>query len=214
MSKTASQIRAVIVGAGFAGLRAARRLGRAGLQVTLVDKNNFHLFQPLLYQVATTGLNPSEISSVVRSNFSGQENVSVIKAEVSGLERERRVLLCNDGSLQLPYDYLILSAGGRTSYFGNEGWAQLAPGLKTLDDAAAIRNRFLENFEKAELCQDKSEIPRLTTVAIIGGGPTGVELAGSFAELRGQVLRRDFRCFDPAQARVVLIEGGPTLLNG
>lgn len=215
MSNRADDIRVVIVGAGFAGLKAARRLARrADLQVTLIDKNNFHLFQPLLYQVATTGLNPSEISSVVRGNFSHDRNVRVIKARVSGLDRGCKTLRCNDGDLEVHYDYLILCAGGKTAYFGNERWSELAPGLKTLQDATAIRNRFLENFEKAELCNDKAAIPRLTTTVIIGGGPTGVELAGSFAELRGQVLRRDFRCFDPSQARVVLLEGGSTLLNG
>lgn len=206
--------RVVIVGAGFAGLRAAHRLARAGAQVTLIDRNNYHLFQPLLYQVATTGLNPSEITSVVRGNFSKFKNVRVVKAELSGVDRESRVVACNDGALEYPYDYLILCAGGKTGYFGNDHWAAVAPGLKTLDDAAAIRNRFLENFEKAEISTDPDEICRLTSVVIIGGGPTGVELAGSFAELRGEVLARDFRSFNPADAKVTLLEGGPSLLTG
>jgi NADH dehydrogenase len=209
-----SEARVVIVGAGFAGLRAAHRLARAGAQVTLIDRNNFHLFQPLLYQVATSGLNPSEIASTVRGNFSGLKNVRVVKAELSGLDRQGRRALCNEGALEFPYDYLILCVGGKTSYFGNDHWADLAPGLKTLDDATAIRNRFLENFEKAELENDPEEIRRLTSVVIIGGGPTGVELAGSFAELRGQVLNQDFRGFDPASSSVTLLEGGPTLLAG
>ncbi len=214
MSTNKKATRVVIVGAGFAGLRAAYRLARAGLQVTLIDRNNYHLFQPLLYQVATTGLNPSEISSVIRGNFSKFQNLRVIKGSLTGVDRENKVAKCADIGMDLPYDYLILCAGGRTSYFGNDHWAALAPGLKTLDDAAGIRNRFLESFERAELSTEPDEIQRLTTVVIIGGGPTGVELAGSFAELRSQVLARDFRGFDPSKARVILLEGGPTLLNG
>lgn len=206
--------RVVIVGAGFAGLRAAHRLAKAGAQVTVIDRNNYHLFQPLLYQVATTGLNPSEITSVVRGNFSKFPNVRVVKAELSGVDKAARKVFCNNAKLEYAYDYLILCAGGKTGYFGNDQWAAVAPGLKTLDDATAIRNRFLENFEKAELSTDPEEIRRLTSVVIIGGGPTGVELAGSFAELRGQVLAQDFRSFNPAEATVTLLEGGPTLLTG
>lgn len=213
MSK-ASQTRVVIVGAGFAGLRAAHRLAKAGAQVTLIDRNNYHLFQPLLYQVATTGLNPSEITSTVRGNFSDFKNVRVVKAELTDVCKETKSVICQEGKLQFPYDYLILCAGGKTGYFGNDHWATVAPGLKTLDDAAAIRNRFLENFERAELETNPEEIRRLTSVVIIGGGPTGVELAGSFAELRGQVLAKDFRGFDPAASTVTLVEGGPTLLVG
>lgn len=208
------ETRVVIVGAGFAGMRAADRLARAGAQVTLIDRNNYHLFQPLLYQVATTGLNPSEITSVVRGNFSKFRNVKVIKAELSGVNRETRTVICDQGAQEYPYDYLILCAGGKTGYFGNDHWADVAPGLKTLDDAAMIRNRFLENFERAELSTDPEEIRRLTSVVLIGGGPTGVELAGSFAELRSQVLARDFRGFDPKSATVTLLEGSPTLLAG
>ena len=204
----------VIVGAGFAGLRAAHHLAKAGQRVTLLDRNNYHLFQPLLYQVATTGLNPSEISSTVRGNFSRYKNLRVIKAELTGINRLSKTIACNGGELELDYDYLILCAGGKTSYFGNDHWAKYAPGLKTLDDAAEIRNRYLENFERAELCTRPEEVQHLTSVVIIGAGPTGVELAGSFAELRGQVLAKDFRGFEPSQARVVLLEGGPTLLNG
>ncbi len=189
-------------------------LARAGAQVTLIDRNNYHLFQPLLYQVATTGLNPSEITSVIRGNFSKFKNVRVIKAALSSVDREARVAYCDEGRLEYPYDYLILCAGGKTGYFGNDHWSAVAPGLKTLDDAAAIRNRFLENFEKAELSTDPEEIRRLTSVVIIGGGPTGVELAGSFAELRGEVLAKDFRGFNPADATVTLLEGGPSLLAG
>ncbi len=212
--KNIKNTRVVIVGAGFAGMRAADRLARAGAQVTIIDKNNYHLFQPLLYQVATTGLNPSEITSVVRGNFSKFRNVKVHKAELSGVDRQNHKVLCNEGAQEYPYDYLILCAGGKTGYFGNDHWSAVAPGLKTLDDAAMIRNRFLENFEKAELSTDPEEIRRLTSVVLIGGGPTGVELAGSFAELRSQVLARDFRGFDPKNATVTLLEGSPTLLAG
>ena len=183
-----SENRVVIVGAGFAGLRATDRLARAGAQVTLIDRTNYHLFQPLLYQVATTGLNPSEISSTVRGNFTRYKNVRVVKAEMSGVDRAAKKVFCNDGALEFPYDYMILCAGGKTGYFGNDHWAGVAPGLKTLDDATAIRNRFLDNFERAELATDPEEIKRLTSVVIIGGGPTGVELAGAFAELRSKVL--------------------------
>lgn len=214
MSNIDKATRVVIVGAGFAGLRAAYRLARAGLKITLIDRNNYHLFQPLLYQVATTGLNPSEISSVIRGNFSKFQNLKVIKGSLSGVDRDKKIVRCDDIGMEFPYDTLILCAGGRTSYFGNDHWSEIAPGLKTLDDAAGIRNRFLENFERAELATDPEEIQRLTSVVIIGGGPTGVELAGSFAELRSQVISKDFRSFDPSKARVILLEGGPTLLNG
>lgn len=209
-----SEARVVVVGAGFAGLRATDRLARAGAQVTLIDRTNYHLFQPLLYQVATTGLNPSEISSTVRGNFTRFKNVRVVKAEVSGVDRAAKKVFCNDGALEFPYDYMILCAGGKTGYFGNDHWAGVAPGLKTLDDATAIRNRFLDNFERAELETDPEEIKRLTSVVIIGGGPTGVELAGAFAELRSKVLDKDFRGFDPAKTAVTLLEGGPSLLVG
>lgn len=202
------------MGAGFAGLAAAQRLARSKVSVTLIDRHNYHLFQPLLYQVATSGLNPSEITSNVRGNFGRYPNVRVIKASVTGVDRAQRQVICDDGALSFPYDDLILCAGGRTSYFGNDHWAEIAPGLKSLDDATAIRNRFLNNFERAELTEDREEICRLTSVVIIGGGPTGVELAGSFAELRSKVFKRDFRGFDPSRSKVTLLEGGPSLLAG
>lgn len=204
----------LIIGAGFAGLAVAHRLRKAPVRVTLVDKNNYHLFQPLLYQVATSGLNPSEISAVVRSTFRKRKNIRVLKAELSALDREKKTATFDEGRFELEYDYLVLCAGGKTCYFGNDHWELRAPGLKSLDDAVTIRNRILESFEQAEQCDDSAEAERLTTMVIIGGGPTGVELAGAFAELRSKVLHQDFRKFDPKKARVILVEGGSQLLNG
>lgn len=204
----------LVIGAGFAGLAVAQKLRKAKVRVTLVDRNNYHLFQPLLYQVATSGLNPSEISAVVRSNFRKRKNVRVLKAELSGLDRAKKEATFNDGEFTMEYDYLVLCAGGKTCYFGNDQWEERAPGLKSLDDAVTIRNRLLESYELAEQCDDPAEVERLTTMVVIGGGPTGVELAGSFAELRSKVLHQDFRNFNPKKARVILMEGGDTLLNG
>lgn len=212
MSK--EQPHVLVIGAGFAGLAVAHRLRKAPVRVTLVDKNNYHLFQPLLYQVATSGLNPSEISAVVRSNFRKRKNIRVLKAEMSELDREKKVATFDHGKFELEYDFLVLCAGGKTCYFGNDQWEVRAPGLKSLDDAVTIRNRLLESYEQAEQCDDPEEVERLTTMVIIGGGPTGVELAGAFAELRSKVLNQDFRSFDPKKARVILVEGGPQLLNG
>ena len=204
----------LIIGAGFAGLQAAQTLARKKVDVTLVDRNNYHLFQPLLYQVASTGLNPSEISSVVRASFRRRANVRVLKASLTGLDKETRTATFNDGEFDLDYDYLILGLGGKTSYFGNDHWEELAPGLKSLPDAVTIRNRFLESLEKAEQLDEPDEQERLTSVVVIGGGPTGVELAGSFAELRTKVLSKDFNHFDPRRVKVTLVEGGPALLGG
>ena len=212
MSKEKPEI--LIVGAGFAGLQAAQTLSKSNVHVTLVDKNNYPLFQPLLYQVASTGLNPSEISAIVRSNFRHRPNVKVLKATMTGLDKEHRKVQFNRGELELEYDYLVLCLGGKTCYFGNDQWADAAPGLKSLDDAVSIRNRLLDSLEKAELLGDEAQIEELTSVVVIGGGPTGVELAGAFAELRSKVLSRDFNRFDPRKVKVTLVEGGPALLNG
>ena len=182
--------------------------------MTIVDRNNYHLFQPLLYQVASTGLNPSEISAVVRSNFRGRANVRVLKAEMTGLDKESKRVILDNGSRCLGYDYLILGIGGKTCYFGNEQWAEKAPGLKSLEDAVTIRNRLLDSFEQAELQGEEACLEELTSVVVIGGGPTGVELAGAFAELRSKVLGRDFSEFDPQEVKVTLVEGSPNLLNG
>lgn len=204
----------VIVGAGFAGLQAAQTLSKHEVKVTLVDRNNYHLFQPLLYQVASTGLNPSEISAIVRSNFRHQKNVKVLLASMTGLDKAKKELTLNEGELTLSYDYLVLGLGGKTSYFGNDQWAEIAPGLKSLDDAITIRNRLLQSLEVAERQSEPEKLEEMTSVVVIGGGPTGVELAGSFAELRTKVLSQDFREFDPKKVKVTLVEGGPALLGG
>lgn len=214
MSKNSDAPHVVIIGAGFAGLNAAQTLAMKKVRVTLVDRNNYHLFQPLLYQVASTGLNPSEISAIVRSNFRKLKNVRVLMAEMTGLNKDQKRIEFNRGEFALDYDYLILGLGGKTSYFGNDQWADMAPGLKSLDDAVTIRNRLLNSFEQAEREADPTTFDALTSVVVIGGGPTGVELAGAFAELRGQVITHDFRSFEPKDIKVTLLEGGPTLLNG
>lgn len=205
----------LIIGAGFAGMNAAQVLSGKKVKVTLVDRNNYHLFQPLLYQVASSGLNPSEISSVVRRNFRYKKNVQVLHASLVGLDKERKIAQFEgDGAFELSYDYLMIAVGGRTTYFGNDHWAEVAPGLKSLQDAVSIRNRLLTSLEKAERLGDKANFEELTSVVVIGGGPTGVELAGAFAELRTKVLGHDFREIDPKQVSVTLVEGGPTLLAG
>jgi NADH:quinone reductase (non-electrogenic) len=205
----------LVVGAGFAGMNAAQLLCRdKNVRVTLVDKNNFHLFQPLLYQVASTGLNPSEISSVIRRTFRGRKNVKVLRAKMTALDKSRQVATFNDGEFTLEYDYVVLCIGGKTSYFGNDQWEELAPGLKSLEDAVNIRNRLLSSLEQAERLGMNEEFAHLTSVVVIGGGPTGVELAGAFAELRTKVLKNDYRTFDPKDVQVTLIEASPHLLNG
>lgn len=204
----------LVVGAGFAGLAAVRALPESpDFEITLVDRRNHHLFQALLYQVASAGLNPSEIASPVRAIFRKRKNVRVLMAEMTGLDREERIAHFDDGETQLAYDSLILAVGGRTSYFGNEHWADHSFGLKSIEEALAIRKRVLLAFEQAEKSVDPDKRRRLMTIAIVGGGPTGVELSGAFAELRSHVLKWDFRSIDPAEARIVLIEGGPRVLG-
>lgn len=195
-------------------MHAAQILAGREVTVTLVDRNNYHLFQPLLYQVASTGLNPSEIAAVVRRNFRKNKNVRVLQATLTGLNKETQVASFDDDEFTLEYDYLVLAVGGKTCYFGNDQWAEIAPGLKSLQDAVGIRNRLLHSLETAERLGEKANIEELTSVVVIGGGPTGVELAGSFAELRSRVLGQDFRGFDPTRISVTLVEGGPTLLGG
>jgi NADH:quinone reductase (non-electrogenic) len=206
--------RVVIVGAGFAGLAVARAIpDTPQFDVTLVDKRNHHLFQALLYQVASAGLNPSEIASPVRAIFRDRKNVRVLMAELTDLDRSEDLAILDGGETQLPYDTLVLALGGQTSYFGNDQWREHSFGLKSIEEALAIRERVLLAFERAEKITDPVERRRLMTIAVIGGGPTGVELSGAFAELRSNVLKWDFRNIDPGEARVVLIEGGPRVLG-
>jgi NADH dehydrogenase len=203
--------RVVILGAGFGGLEAARALARAPVEVTLVDRHNHHLFQPLLYQVATAALSPGDIAWPIRAIFRRQRNVTVLMAEVTGVDRKARCLR-GAGGVVLPYDMLVLATGATHSYFGHDEWAAVAPGLKTIADATAIRRRLLLAFERAELSMDEAERRRLLTFVVVGGGPTGVELAGAMVELARQAMPRDFRRIDPRTARVVLIEAGPRIL--
>jgi NADH dehydrogenase len=201
----------VIVGGGFGGLAVARRLAGAPVLITLVDRANHHLFQPLLYQVAMAGLAPAEIAVPIRAVLSRQENARVLLDEVVGVDvGVRRVLLRE--SEPLDYDYLVLAAGARTNYFGHDDWARVAPGLKDLDDAVEIRRRVLLAFEAAERDQSEQARRRHMTFVVIGGGPTGVELAGAIAELAAFVLARDFRAIRPDSTRVILLEGGERIL--
>ena len=207
---TASQPHVVIVGAGFGGLTAAKGLATAAVEVTLIDRENHHLFQPLLYQVATASLSPAEIAWPVRGLVRRQRNTRVLLGEVTGVDRERHVV--NMAEREIPYDFLVLATGATHAYFGNDGWAVHAPGLKSIDDATEIRCRLLIAFERAELENDAEERQRLLTIVIVGGGPTGVEMAGAIAELARKALAADFRTFDPKDTRVLLIEAGPRLL--
>jgi NADH dehydrogenase len=202
--------RVVIVGGGFGGLSAAKALARAPVHVTLVDRANHHVFQPLLYQVASAGLSPADIASPIRSILARQKNIDVQLATVTSVDLAKKRVILSDG--EIPYDYVILAAGARTNYFGHPEWEPHAPGLKSLDDAIDIRRRTLLAFERAERTTSDAERKRLLTFVAIGGGPTGVELAGAFAELRRFVLRMDFRAIHPEEARVILLEAGPRIL--
>ena len=200
----------VIIGAGFGGLATAQALKRAPVNVTLVDRTNHHLFQPLLYQVAIAGLSPADIAVPVRGVLRKQRNATVLLDEAKGIDYERRAVQLSES--ELPYDYLVLATGARTSYFGHDDWEQFAPGLKSLDDAIEIRQRVLLSFEEAEKETDMARQRELLTFAVIGGGPTGVELAGAIAELSRFVLASDFRRIHPEAAEIVLLEGGPRIL--
>ena len=201
----------VIIGGGFAGLYCARNLGRAPVRVTLVDARNFHLFQPLLYQVATASLSPADIAMPLRYVLRGQENTQVWLGTVTGIDPARRTVDLSGGGA-LHYDYLVLATGATHAYFGHDEWAERAPGLKTVDDATEIRRRFLFAFEAAEREGDPAARERLLTFAIVGAGPTGVELAGAMAEIARQVMPREFRSIDTKTARILLLEGGPRVL--
>ncbi len=203
-------LRVVIIGAGFGGLYAARALRGARVAITLIDRRNHHLFQPLLYQVATGGLAPSNIAYPIRAVVSGQKNTRVLLAEVTAIDTAERRVLLRDGAVS--YDVLIVATGATHSYFGHPEWEPLAPGLKTLEDALAMRRRILLAFEHAERETDPVRRASLLRFVIVGGGPTGVELAGAIAEIARRVLVQDFRAIDPRETEVVLVEAGPRLL--
>lgn len=203
--------RLVVVGAGFGGLQLVRNLKAEGLQITLIDQRNHHLFQPLLYQVATTILATSEIAWPIRRLFRERADVTTLLGEITGVDKEGRRVLLDDGSA-ITYDTLVLATGARHSYFGRNEWEALAPGLKTLEDATTIRRRMLLAFEKAERETDPAIRQALLTFAVIGAGPTGVELAGIIAELAKQILWQEFRRIDTREARILLIEAGPRVL--
>ncbi|MBA3443266.1 MAG: NAD(P)/FAD-dependent oxidoreductase [Gemmatimonadales bacterium] len=201
----------LIIGGGFGGLYAARALKRTPVRVTLIDRRNHHLFQPMLYQVATAALNPSDIAAPIRSVLRNQPNAEVLLGEVESIEPARRRVVLTDGA-DFTYDYLIVATGARHSYFGHDEWELFAPGLKSIEDALTIRQRVLLAFEKAEREPDPVRRQALLTFVVVGGGPTGVEMAGAVAELRRYALRRDFRRIDPGEATVLLLEGGLRLL--
>jgi NADH:ubiquinone reductase (H+-translocating) len=203
--------RVVIIGGGFGGLYAARALKRALVDVTVIDRTNHHLFQPLLYQVATATLAPTHITAPIRWLLRKQQNTRVVLGEVTGIDAQARRVTCADGAV-FEYDYLIVASGSRHSYFGRSEWEKLAPGLKSIDDAIVIRQRFLLAFERAENTSDEAERRRLLTFVIVGGGPTGAELAGMMPLISRSALAHDFRNFDPRSARVILLEGGPRVL--
>jgi NADH dehydrogenase len=203
--------RVVIVGGGFGGLLAARGLAKAPVEVTLVDRANHHLFQPLLYQVATAGLSSAEIASPIRRILRRQRNTTVLMAEATGVDLEGRRLLLADG--EVAYEYLIVAAGATHSYFGHDEWEKHAPGLKTLDDAFELRRRVLLAFEQAERETNSEARRQWLTFVVIGGGPTGVEMAGALAEVARHTLAREFRRIDPRTARIILVEAGPRILT-
>ena len=200
----------VIVGGGFGGLQVAKALGHAQVQVTVIDGNNHHLFQPLLYWVATAELSPADISSPIRRILRGQKNTDVLLAEVTGVDREnQRVLM---GERMLAYDYLVLATGARDNYFGHPEWCTYASGLKSIAEATSIRSQILRAFESAEMEPDPEKVRELLTFVLVGAGPTGVEMAGAIAELAHKAITKDFRHINTASARVILVEAGPRIL--
>ncbi|MGI9060960.1 MAG: NAD(P)/FAD-dependent oxidoreductase [Ktedonobacteraceae bacterium] len=211
MSPTNVMPRIVIVGAGFGGLQTVHALRKAPVQITVIDRSNHHLFQPLLYQVATAGLSPADISAPIRSILKHQANARVMLAEVMGVDvQEQRVLLHNHKSV--PYDYLILATGARHSYFGHDAWEPYAPGMKSITDATAVRRKLLLAFEAAEIETDPEKRKAFLTFVLVGAGPTGVEMAGAIAELAHKALASDFRSIDPTSSRIILVEAGPRIL--
>ena len=211
MEEAKKSFHIVVLGAGFGGLTFCKTFRHPNARITLVDRTNHHLFQPLLYQVATCALSATDVAQPIRGILSNRPDITVLLDKATGFDlAQKRVFLEKDA---LDYDYLVLALGGHTGYFGHHEWEQFAPGLKTLDDALRLRSRILFAFEKAESETDPIEHDRLMTIVVVGGGPTGVELAGSFAELTRKVMNLDFRRIDPAQAHVILLEGGPRILS-
>ena len=204
--------RVVIVGGGFGGLRAARALRSAPVQVTLIDRRNYHLFQPLLYQVATGSLSPAEISAPLRSILSKQKNTQVLMGDVRDVDPAAKRVILADGGV-FPYDYLIVAAGSQTSYYGHDGWHEWAPGLKSIEEATNIRHKILYAFEAAERIDDAAIRREWLTFVIVGAGATGVELAGAIAEIARQTLKNDFRSIHPKEAQIVLLDGAPRVLG-
>ncbi|HEU0092275.1 MAG TPA: NAD(P)/FAD-dependent oxidoreductase [Vicinamibacteria bacterium] len=209
-SRASSAPRVVIVGGGFAGLSAARTLRHAPVQITLIDRHNHHVFQPLLYQVATAGLSSTNIAAPLRHILRRQRNATVLLADATGVDLRHQRLILRDG--EMPYDFLVLAAGATHSYFGHEEWSRHAPGLKTLNDAIDIRRRVLLAFEEAERETDEARRAEWLTFVVIGAGPTGVEMAGTLAEIARHTLRGEFRRIDPARARIILVEGTDRVL--
>jgi NADH dehydrogenase len=209
---TAQSPHIIIIGGGFGGLYAAQTLRHSGARITLIDRRNFHLFQPLLYQVATGGLSPANIAAPLRDILRRHRNTTVLMAEVTGIQANEKTISLSTGST-ISYDYLIVAAGVSHNYFGNEQWARYAPGLKTLEDATEIRRRVLSAFETAELENDPNKQRDMMRFIVVGGGPTGVELAGALGEIAHQTLKNNFRAIDPASSEIVLIEAGDRVLG-
>ena len=208
-----ARARIVIVGAGFGGLSAAQALAEVDADLTVIDRHNYHLFQPLLYQVATAGLSPADIASPIRSILSGQKNTHVMLAKVEDIDTAKRLVRTSDERL-VPYDHLVIATGARHAYFGNDAWEEHAHGIKKIDDATFLRRKILLAFERAETETDERERRALLNFVVVGGGPTGVEMAGAIAELARKALTADFREIDPSDARVVLIDAGKRPLAG
>src|SRR5215831_16946984 len=203
--------RVVILGGGFGGLLAAQKLKRAPVEVKLIDRRNFHLFQPLMYQVATGSLSPGEIAAPLRSVLRKQKNTEVLLGEAADIDPANNRIKLKDGA-EFEYDSLIVGTGSQTSYYGNDTWREFAPSLKSVEEATAIRHKILVAFERAERATNPEEVRAWLTFVIVGAGATGLELAGALAEIANETLRHDFRKIDPAAARILLVEGGPRIL--
>src|SRR5262245_59406628 len=203
--------RVVILGGGFGGLLAAQKLKRAPVEVKLVDRRNFHLFQPLMYQVATGSLSPGEIAAPLRSVLRNQKNTEVLLGEAADIDPDKNRIWLKDGA-EFEYDSLIVATGSQTSYYGNESWREFAPSLKSVEEATAIRHKILVAFERAERATSLEEVKAWLTFVIVGAGATGLELAGALAEIANETLRHDFRNINPSEARILLVEGGPRIL--